>query len=281
MMIFKRSLKGSSELNLIKTGDKKMLFDTHAHYDDEQFDADRDELLSSMPQNNVRLIVNSCAAIEDIPTVTTIAEKYPFVYATAGVHPSDCGELTSSDLDIIEKAAANEKIRAIGEIGLDYYYDDVPKDVQKKWFEAQAQLAKALKMPVVIHDRDAHRDTLDILRAVDVRSTGGVFHCYSGSAEMAREVLDMGMYIAFGGVLTFKNAVRAVDAAKYVPLDRIVLETDSPYLAPVPNRGKRNSSLFIHFVAERLAEIKNISVDEVERVTFENGKKLFNIEEEF
>lgn len=281
MMIFKRSLKGSSELNLIKTGDKKMLFDTHAHYDDEQFDADRDELLSSMPQNNVGLIVNSCAAIEDIPTVTTIAEKYPFVYATAGVHPSDCGELTSSDLDIIEKAAANEKIRAIGEIGLDYYYDDVPKDVQKKWFELQAQLAKALKMPVVIHDRDAHRDTLDILRAVDVRSTGGVFHCYSGSAEMAREVLDMGMYIAFGGVLTFKNAVRAVDAAKYVPLDRIVLETDSPYLAPVPNRGKRNSSLFIHFVAERLAEIKNISVDEVERVTFENGKKLFNIEEEF
>lgn len=280
-MIFERSLKGSSGLNLIKTGDKKMLFDTHAHYDDEQFDADRDELLSSMPENNVGLIVNSCAALTDIPTVTAIAEKYPFVYATAGVHPSDCGELTVSDLDIIEKAAAHEKIVAIGEIGLDYYYDNVPKDIQKRWFEAQAQLAKSLKMPVVIHDRDAHRDTLDILRSVDVRSTGGVFHCYSGSAEMAREVLDMGMYIAFGGVLTFKNAVRAVEAAKYVPIDRIVLETDSPYLAPVPNRGKRNSSLFIHFVAERLAEIKNVSVDEVERITFENGKKLFNIEEEF
>ncbi len=254
-----------------------MLFDTHAHYDDKQFDPDRDELLSSMPENNVGLIVNSCAALDDIPKVIALAEKYPFVYATVGVHPSDCGNMKESDLNIIAKATDHEKVKAIGEIGLDYYYDNVPKDIQKKWFEAQAQLAKSLGMPVVIHDRDAHRDCLDILRGVDVRSVGGVFHCYSGSAEMAREVLDMGMYIAFGGVITFKNAVKSVEAAKYVPLDRIIIETDSPYLAPVPNRGKRNSSLYIHSVAEKLAEIKDVSVEEIERITTENGIKLFGI----
>lgn len=255
-----------------------MLFDTHAHYDDKQFDEDRDRLLSSMQENNVGLIVNSCAALSDIPKITDIIEKYPFVYATVGVHPSDCGDLKESDLDIIKNASMHEKVKAIGEIGLDYYYDNVPKDVQKKWFEAQAQLAKQVNMPVVIHDRDAHKDSLDILRAVDIRQSGGVFHCYSGSAQMAREVLDMGMYIAFGGVLTFKNAVKSIEAAQYVPLDRIVIETDSPYLAPTPNRGKRNSSLYIHLVAEKLAEIKGVSIEEIERITTENGKKLFNIE---
>lgn len=254
-----------------------MLFDTHAHYDDEQFDADRDTLLESMPKNNVGLIVNSCAAISDIPKVISIIDKYPFVYGTVGVHPSDCGKMKKSDLDIVACATAHKKIKAIGEIGLDYYYDDVPKDKQKKWFDAQLQLAKELSIPVVIHDRDAHRDCLDILKAADIRDTGGVFHCYSGSAEMAREVLDMGMYIAFGGVITFKNAVKAVEAAKYVPLDRIVIETDSPYLTPVPHRGKRNSSLFIHLVAQRLAEIKGVPQEEIERATFENGKKLFDI----
>lgn len=254
-----------------------MLFDTHAHYDDEQFDDDRDELLSSMIENNVGLIMNSCAALSDIPKVKAIIEKYPFMYGTAGVHPSDCGEIKMSDMDIIRAAASHEKIKAIGEIGLDYYYDSVPKNVQKKWFSEQLGLAKQLGLPVVIHDRDAHRDTLDILRAEGVKDIGGVFHCYSGSVEMAREVLDMGMYIAFGGVVTFKNAVRAVEAAKYVPMDRLVIETDSPYLAPVPNRGKRNSSLFIHLVAERLAEIKGLTASEVEKVTFQNGKQLFRI----
>lgn len=255
-----------------------MLFDTHAHYDDKQFDDDRDAILSSMNENNVGLIVNSCAALDDIPKIKEIIEKYPFVYASVGVHPSDCGQLKESDLDIIKKFAEHEKVKAIGEIGLDYYYDDVEKDVQKKWFDAQLHLAKDIGMPVVIHDRDAHRDCLDILRAADIRHIGGVFHCYSGSAEMAREILDMGMYIAFGGVLTFKNAVKAVEAARYVPLERLVIETDSPYLAPTPNRGKRNSSLYIHLVSEKLAEIKGVTVDEIEAITTENGKKLFGIE---
>lgn len=254
-----------------------MLFDSHAHYDDEQFDADRDELLLQMPQNNVGLIMNACAAMGDIEKIVEICGRYPFVYGALGVHPSDCGELCEDDMTRIAKESENPKIKAIGEIGLDYFYDDVERSVQKKWFARQIELAKELKLPIIVHDRDAHADTMDILKSSGARETGGVLHCFSGSCDMAREVLDLGMYIAFGGTLTFKNARRAVEAAEYVPMERILLETDSPYLAPVPMRGKRNSSLYVHFVAERLAEIKGISVQEVERITYENAKKCFNI----
>ena len=256
-----------------------MLFDSHAHYDDEKFDDDRDEVLSSMTKNNVGLIMNACSAMSDIEAITALCARYPFVYGAVGVHPSDCGELCEADMQTLAKAAQNPKIKAIGEIGLDYYYDDVPRDVQRHWFARQLELARELHMPIIVHDREAHADTLNILRAGGVKECGGVLHCFSGSREMARDVLSLGMYIAFGGSLTFKNARKTVDAAEYVPLESILLETDSPYLAPVPMRGKRNSSLYIHYVAEKLAEIKGISVEEVERITYENAEKCFGIQE--
>ncbi len=255
-----------------------MLFDSHAHYNDEKFDDDRDALLASMPENNVGLIMNSCSSLDEVPLIFGICEKYPFVYASVGVHPHEVGSMTEGDITTLREYAKNPKVRAIGEIGLDYYYDFSPRDIQKKWFARQVELAKELNMPVIIHDRDAHKDCMDILRACSVRETGGVFHCYAGSVEMAREILDWGMYIAFGGSLTFKNSVRPVEVAKYVPLDRIVIETDCPYLTPVPHRGKRNSSLYIHYVAEKLAEIRGMSAEEIENITYENAKRCFKME---
>lgn len=254
-----------------------MLFDSHAHYTDEKFKGDVDELLSSMQKNNVGMIMNSCSELAEIPDIFALCEKYPFIYASVGIHPHEVGKLTESDMDRLKEYAKNPKAKAIGEIGLDYYYDFSPRDVQQKWFAQQVEVARELKMPVIIHDRDAHKDCMDILRDHNVRDIGGVFHCYAGSVEMSKEILDWGMYIAFGGSLTFKKSVRPVEVAKYVPLDRILIETDSPYLTPEPYRGKRNSSLYIHYVAEKLADIKCISVEEVEKATFENAKKCFNI----
>ncbi|MBS7298446.1 MAG: TatD family hydrolase [Eubacteriales bacterium] len=254
-----------------------MLFDSHAHYDDARFDADRFDVLDKMPQNNVGLIMNACAAMSDIDRIIEMCNRYDFMYGSVGVHPSDCEGLTEADMERLKKESEHEKIKAIGEIGLDYYYDDVPRDVQKKWFARQIELAKEVKMPIVVHDRDAHQDTVDIMRSSSAKDVGGVLHCFSGSCDMARDILDMGFYIAFGGTLTFKNARRAVEAAEYVPIDRILIETDSPYLAPVPERGKRNDSTLVKYVAEKLAEIKGIDAAEVERITFENAKKLFNI----
>ncbi len=256
-----------------------MLFDSHAHYDDEKFDSDRDEILGSMRENNVGYIMNSCSSLNDLPKMFGIAEKYPFVYLSAGIHPHEVSDLCEEDMERLEKACGHERVKAVGEIGLDYFYDNSPRDLQKKWFARQVELAKKLNMPIVIHDRDAHADTMDILRDADVRDIGGEFHCYAGSVEMAREILDWGMYIAFGGSLTFKKSVRAVEVAKYVPLDRIMIETDCPYLTPEPHRGKRNSSLYIKYVAEKLADIKGVSVEEIEKVTAENAKKCFGISE--
>lgn len=254
-----------------------MLFDSHAHYNDEKFNDDRDALLSSMNENNVDLILNSCSEIAEIPDILALCEKYPFMYASIGVHPHEAEGLTEKDMDILREYSKNPRVKAIGEIGLDYFYDFSPRDTQKKWFARQVELAKELGLPVVIHDRDAHKDSMDILREHNVRDCGGVFHCYAGSVEMAKEILDWGMYIAFGGSLTFKKSVRPKEVAAYVPLDRIVIETDCPYLTPEPHRGKRNSSLYIHYVAEKLAEIKGISAEEVENATFENAKRLFKI----
>lgn len=256
-----------------------MLFDSHAHYNDRKFDDDRFEILGSMPENNVGYIMNISDSMRSVEKVLDIAERYPFVYASVGVHPEEAADLTEADMELLEQYTKHPKVKAIGEIGLDYYYDDVPKEIQKKWFARQLELAKKVNMPVVIHDRDAHGDCMDILRSGNVREVGGILHCYSGSAEMAKEILDWGMYIAFGGTLTFKNARKVREVAEYVPLDRIVIETDCPYLAPEPNRGKRNSSLYIHYVAEKLAEIKGIAVEEAERVTCENAKKCYKIED--
>ncbi len=254
-----------------------MLFDSHAHYNDEKFNEDVYELLESMQKNNVGYIMNACSSIDEIPYILELCSRFPFLYASVGVHPHEVGGMTEKDIEILKNYSKEQKVRAIGEIGLDYYYDLAPRDLQKKWFARQIQLARELDLPVIIHDRDAHKDCMDILKAEKVSQCGGVFHCYSGSAQMAEEILDLGMYIAFGGSLTFKNARKAIEAAEIIPLDRLLIETDCPYLAPEPNRGKRNSSLYIHFVAEKLAEIKNVSVEEIEKATEENAKKLFGI----
>lgn len=256
-----------------------MLFDTHAHYDDERFNEDAELLLSSMQENNVGKIINSCSEISDIPRIFELCRKFPFLYATVGVHPHAVENLKEEDMKILADFSKEDFVVAIGEIGLDYYYDFSPRDKQKEWFARQINLAKELNLPVVIHDRDAHQDCMDILRAEGVRDVGGVFHCYAGSVEMSKEILDWGMYIAFGGSLTFKKAARPVEVAKSVPLDRIVIETDSPYLTPEPFRGKKNSSLYVHLVAEKIAEIRGMAVEEIEEITYENAKRCFRIEE--
>lgn len=254
-----------------------MLFDSHAHYNDRKFDDDRFEILDSMLKNNIGFIMNAADTMESVGKILAICEKYPFMYASVGVHPEEVGNLTEDDINTLEKWTQNPKVRAVGEIGLDYHYDDVPKEIQKKWFSAQLEMAKRTRLPVIIHDRDAHGDCMDILREHHAERIGGVLHCYSGSCEMAREILSWGMYIGIGGTLTFKNARKVREVAEMTPLDRILLETDCPYLAPEPYRGERNSSLLMHFTAEKLAEIKGVSVSEVERVTCENAKKLYGI----
>lgn len=256
-----------------------MIFDTHAHYTDKQFDADRDELLRSMPENNVGLIMNACSSLEEMPDIIAIAEKHPHIYAAVGIHPEAVLTATDGYLDNIREYAKHPKIKAIGEIGLDYHWTTETKSEQQRILGEQIDLARELNMPVIIHDREAHADTLAILKEHNVHECGGVFHCYSGSAEMVREIIDMGMYIAFGGTVTFKNANKPREAAKAVPLDRLLIETDSPYLAPTPYRGKRNSSLYLPEVINMLAELHGITSDEIERTTAENGKRLFNITE--
>ncbi len=254
-----------------------MLFDTHAHYNDEKFAEDRDEVLGSMTKNGIGLIMNACSDVSEIPDIIGLCEKYDFIYGAAGVHPHEAEKMNDGDFDTLKKTADHPKIKAIGEIGLDYYYDLSDREIQKKRFAEQVELAKELGLPVIIHDRDAHRDTMDILRACGVRDCGGVFHCYAGSVDMAREILDWGMYIAFGGSLTFKKSVRPKEVAAYAPLDRIVTETDAPYLAPEPQRGRRNDSRYMHFAAAELARIKGLAYKEIEAATYENGKRLFGI----
>lgn len=253
-----------------------MLFDSHAHYNDSKFDEDRIELLSLMQQNNIGFIMNAADSIESVKDILALCEKFPFIYGSCGVHPENTLDMTEADIEVLRSYAGNERIKAIGEIGLDYYWDDVPRDIQKKWFARQLELANEVDLPVIIHDRDAHGDTVDILR--QNLKTGGVLHCFSGSREMARDVLDMGMYIAFGGTSTFKNARRVQEVIDYVPLDRMMIETDCPYLAPEPHRGKKNSSLYIHYVCEKIAEIKGVSAKEVEDITFANAKTCYKIQ---
>ena len=253
------------------------IFDTHAHYDDEDFDADRYELLESMKEHGVGTIVNIGASMRSCKTTLALAEKYPFVYGTLGVHPSDCGNMTEEDLAWIKAHAAHEKIVAIGEIGLDYYWDNVERDVQKKWFLRQLDVAKETGLPVVIHSRDAAQDTLEIMKAEHKDTTGGVIHCFSYGVEMAREYLNMDYYLGVGGVLTFKNGKKLKEVVEYAPMDKIVLETDCPYLSPVPLRGKRNSSLNLPYVVEAMAEIKGMTPEEVIRVTRENAERLYHL----
>lgn len=253
-----------------------MLFDTHAHYDDESFDADRDAVLTALPEQGVGLILNPGCNVESSRKAVRYAAAYPHVYAAVGIHPENCGGCTAGDLDAIRALAQQPKTVAIGEIGLDYYWaENPPRDFQQQVLRQQLALARELALPVIIHDREAHADTLAIVR--EFPGVTGVFHCFSGSPEMARELLKMGWYLGFDGPVTYKNARRAPEVAAVTPLDRMLIETDSPYMTPVPYRGRRNDSGYVHLVAEKLAEWKGVTPEEMARVTTENGKRLFRI----
>ena len=252
-----------------------MYFDTHAHYDDEQFDLDRDELLSSMPENGVELIVNPASNLDSCRKVLEIAEKFPFVYAAVGVHPHDAKEMDDTSIDLIRNMAGNDKVVAIGEIGLDYHYDLSPRDIQKKRFYEQLELARELKLPVIIHEREACQDCMDII--TQFKDLKGVVHCFSGSWETAVQILDMGWYISFTGAVTFKNAKKAPEVATKMPIDRLMLETDSPYMAPVPLRGRRNDSRNLPYIAETVAQLRGMTREEVAAITLKNGKEFFGI----
>ena len=252
-----------------------MIFDTHAHYDDEAFDEDREELLASLKENGIGAVTNIGASLESCRTTLKLAEAYPWMYGALGIHPSESGELTEEDMDWLQGLLGNEKIRAVGEIGLDYYWEEPEHEVQKKWFARQLDLARQARLPVIIHSRDAAKDTLDIMKAEKAGDMGGVIHCFSYAPEIAREYLDMGYYIGVGGVVTFKNAKKLKEVVKMLPPERILLETDCPYLAPVPYRGKRNSSLNLPYVAAAVAELKGMETEEVIRITNENARKLY------
>ena len=231
------------------------IFDTHAHYDDSRFDEDRDELLSSLSEKGVSNIVNCGCDLKSSLTTLELAEKYDFIYAALGVHAHEAEEATDSDLNEIEKLYSKQKVVAVGEIGLDYHYDFSPRERQIEVFERQIKLANELDLPIIVHDREAHEDTMNLLKKYKPK---GVVHCFSGSAEMAKEIIKLGMYVGMGGAVTFKNAVKPVEVARLLPLDRLLLETDAPYMTPVPFRGKRCDSAHIAFTAERIAEIKGI-----------------------
>ncbi len=253
-----------------------MFIDSHAHYNAEAFSEDRETILQALPASGIEAVVNIGDTLLASKTCLSMADKYPFVYAAVGVHPESASEINENALAQLEAMAHHKKAVAIGEIGLDYYYDDVPREIQKEAFRSQLRLAKRLGKPVVIHDRDAHGDCLEILQEEGI--TRGVMHCFSGSVEFMREIVRLGLHIALGGVVTYKNARHTVDVAKEVPIDKLLLETDCPYLAPVPHRGKRNSSLYLVHTAEKIAELRGMTVEEVAMHTKANTKKLFGIQ---
>ena len=253
-----------------------MLFDTHAHMDDRAFDTDREELLSALPGQGLALVMNPGCSLESSRNAVRLAKEYDYIYAAVGSHPDAADEVNDAVLvEYRELCKLNSKVKAIGEIGLDYHYEDIPREIQLKAFRAQMELARELDLPVIVHEREAHEDGMAVVR--DFPEVTGVFHCYSGSAEMARQLVDKGWYIGFTGVLTFKNARKAIEVASSIPLDRIVLETDCPYMAPEPFRGRRNDPGKIYRMAEKLAEIRGLSVEEIQSVTVENGRKLYRI----
>ena len=284
-----------------------MIFDTHAHYDDKAFDADRTQMLASLAEAGIGRVVDVGSTIESNAQVLALANAWPQVYAALGVHPSECGQLTDEILYHLEKQiAANRyasgagdlaadasqpgmaadalhpetnagKVVAVGEIGLDYYWDDVDRETQKKWFIAQLEMAKRLDLPVVIHSREAAEDTFHIMKKYHAGTTGGVIHCYSYSAEMAKEYVKLGYFIGVGGVLTFKNARKLKETVAQIPAESIVLETDCPYLAPVPHRGERNCSAYLPLVVKAAAELKELPEEKIERITWENAKRLYRM----
>ena len=254
-----------------------MLFDSHAHLDDEKFSQDRYEVINKARESGVSYILNASSDLVSAKNSISLAEDFEFIYAAVGIHPHCAGEMEDSTLDTVRDLAGHKKVVAIGEIGLDYYYDTAPRDIQKYWFARQLDLARELELPVIVHDRDAHEDILDIIKSQDLRGVGGVFHCFSGSVEMAKEVLDNNFYISVSGVVTFKNAKKIIDVVKYTPLDRLLIETDCPYLTPEPFRGKRNDSGYVRLVAEKIASIKGLSFESVASITLNNARQLLSI----
>lgn len=254
-----------------------MIFESHAHYDDEDFDKDREELLGSLAEHGIGTVINIGASIAGSEMTVELSERYPFLYGAVGVHPSEVEELTEEGLACLRSLCGHEKIVAVGEIGLDYHYPEPAVSVQKEWFERQLELAREVKLPVIIHSREAAKDTLDIMKAHRAEEIGGVIHCFSYAKEMAKEYLDMDYYFGIGGVITFKNAKKLKEAVQYIPMDRILLETDSPYLSPEPHRGERNSSLNLPYVAEAISELKGISYEEVVEITERNARRLFHL----
>ena len=254
-----------------------MLFDTHAHMDDRAFDEDRSELLAALPGQGLALVMNPGCSLESSRNACALARQYDYIYAAVGSHPDVADEVNAAVLEEYRTLCReNPKVKAIGEIGLDYHYEDIPREIQKEAFRAQMALAAELNLPVIVHERDAHEDGMKIVE--EFLGVTGVFHCYSGSLEMAKWLVNRGWYIGFTGVLTFKNARKAVEVAANIPLDRLVLETDCPYMAPEPFRGKRNDPGKLYRMAERLAEIRGVSVEEIHRITVENGKRLYRID---
>ena len=253
-----------------------MLFDTHAHMDDRAFDTDREELLTALPNQGIALVMNPGCSLESSRNVDKLTRQYDYIYGAVGSHPDVADEVNEAVLEEYRTLVKNNpKIKAIGEIGLDYHYEDIPRELQLKAFRMQMELTRELNLPVIVHERDAHEDGMKIVE--EFSDVTGVFHCYSGSAEMAKWLVNRGWYIGFTGVLTFKNARKALEVAASIPLDRIVLETDCPYMSPEPFRGKRNDPGKLYRMAERLAELRGLSVEEIHAITTENGKKLYRI----
>ena len=252
-----------------------MIFESHAHYDDEAFDEDREELLLSLHEHGIGSVINVGASLESCRTTLQLIEKYPFIYGAMGVHPSETDRLDDNSLAWLRQQCSHNKVVAVGEIGLDYHWKEPEIPVQKKWFERQLELAREVRLPVIIHSREAAKDTLDMMQALHAEEMGGVVHCYSYTKEMAREYLNMGFYFGIGGVITFKNAKKLKETVEYIPMEKILLETDSPYLAPEPNRGRRNSSLNLPYVAQEVAKLKGVPYEEVVEITKKNAEKLF------
>ena len=255
-----------------------MIFDTHAHYDDAQFDEDREQLLGSMEEHGVGTIVNVGSTVTSNQVVCELVKKFPHVYGAVGVHPNETAQLNEENFKWIEGLLEKDKIVALGEIGLDYHYDEPKSDIQKLWFERQMELARQKKKPVIIHSRDGAKDTLDMMKAMKAGEIGGVIHCFSYSVEMAKEYLNMGYFLGIGGVITYPNAKKLIEVVKYMPIEQLVLETDCPYLAPAPNRGKRNSSFNLPYIIEKIAEIKKMDRETIEYITEENARRLYRME---
>lgn len=253
------------------------MIDTHAHYNDEAFDNDRNELLMSMTRQGIKYIINNGDSIKGSQESIALSEKYPFVYATVGVHPHNANEFSNDTYEKLKKMTHHKKVVAIGEIGLDYHYEFSEKAKQKEVFAKQLNLAREVNRRAVIHEREAFKDCFDILKVEKVYEVGAVMHCFSGDVNALRMVLELGIYISLGGTVTFKNAIKTVEAAKYIPLEYLMLETDCPYLTPVPNRGKRNDSSYMHFVAERIAQIRGITTEELIKATTKNAKRFYGI----